>query len=190
MTFDNFIQDEHMKVMVDLLKDAKGIFIAPQVLRGAFIFGASGGSGVFLARDKDNKWLGPAFYTLGGLSVGLQAGGDASEVVLLAMTERGVKAFMSTNFKLGADVGLAMGPAGAGMAAQTANLSADIVSFSRAKGLYAGVSLDGAVVATRNNLNRAFYGKELKPFEILTDPTLINPKATALLQAITRVANR
>jgi len=141
MTFDNFIQDEHMKVMVDLLKDAKGIFIAPQVLRGAFIFGASGGSGVFLARDKDNKWLGPAFYTLGGLSVGLQAGGDASEVVLLAMTERGVKAFMSTNFKLGADVGLAMGPAGAGMAAQTANLSADIVSFPGAKGLYAGVSL-------------------------------------------------
>lgn len=190
MTFENFIQDENMKTMVNLLKDAKGVFIAPQVLRGAFIVGASGGSGIFVARDKNNNWFGPTFYTLGGLSVGLQAGGDASEVILVAMTERGVKAFQSTNFKLGADVGIALGPAGAGIAAQTANLSADIVSFSRAKGLYAGISLDGAVVAARNDLNRAFYGKEVTPSEILSKSGVSNPKVSVLLQEIARAANK
>jgi len=114
MTFENFVKDKNMRVMVDMLKDAKGVFIAPQVLRGAFVVGASGGSGVFIARDKDNRWSGPAFYTLGSVSVGFQVGGDASEVILVAMTERGVKAFHSTNFKLGADAGVAVGPAGAG----------------------------------------------------------------------------
>ena len=190
MTFENFVKDKNMRIMVDLLKDAKGVFIAPQVLRGAFVVGASGGSGGFISRDKDNRWSGPAFYTLGGVSVGFQAGGDASEVILVAMTERGVKAFHSTNFKLGADAGVAVGPAGAGIAAQTANLSADIVSFSRAKGLYVGLSLDGVVVAARDDLNRSFYGKEVKPSDILGKPGFSNPKASGLLQEVARAAKK
>ena len=80
------------------------------------------------------------------------------------MTERGVKSFMRSNFKLGVDAGIAAGPVGGGVAAETANLSADILSFSRSKGLYGGLSLEGAVVKVRSGLNRAFYGKRVSPF--------------------------
>ncbi len=97
------------------VKRDKGVYIAPQVLRGTFIIGVSGGSGVFLVRDETaSHWSGPAFYTIGEASLGLQAGGDASEVVLLVMTERGVAALLSNSAKLGADAGIAVGPVGVG----------------------------------------------------------------------------
>jgi lipid-binding SYLF domain-containing protein len=129
-----------------LVKRAKGVLIYPQVLKGAFIWGISGGSGAMLAYDnKTGKWGGPAFYTIGEASFGLQIGGEASEVILVALTDRGVASLLSTSAKLGADVGIAVGPVGAGAEAATANLSADLVSYSRAKGLYAGISLEGAV---------------------------------------------
>jgi SH3 domain-containing YSC84-like protein 1 len=90
MTFDTFMTSQETEAFRGLLKDAKGIYIAPQVLRGAFIIGASGGSGVLFAKDqKTGKWTGPAFYTIGEGSFGFQAGGDASELILLAMTDRG-----------------------------------------------------------------------------------------------------
>ncbi|MCK8601068.1 lipid-binding SYLF domain-containing protein [Desulfoferrobacter suflitae] len=189
MTFQNFENAEEMGAFRDLMKTAKGVFIAPQVLKGAFIIGASGGSGVMLARDdKSNEWYGPAFYTIGGASFGLQAGGTASEVVLLAMTGRGVTAFLSNSLKLGADVGLAVGPVGAGAAAATANLSADIISFSRSKGLFGGVSLDGAVVATRDGLNEAYYGKKVNATDILVQRNVNNRQADGLKQWVRQAA--
>ena len=188
LSLQSLMKDESMGVMRDLLKNAKGVLIMPQLLQGAFIFGASGGSGVFVQKDTDDKWTGPAFYTVGGASIGLQIGGTSSEVVLLAMTDRGVAAFQSNNFKLGADVGIALGPIGMGVAAQTANLSADILSFSRSKGLYGGVSLQGAVVATRDKLNSAFYGKNVKPSDILIRPQVTSAQATPLLEEIARAA--
>ena len=97
--------DQEIEAIRDLMTKARGVFIAPQVLKGAFIVGASGGSGVFLAREDPVKtWSGPAFYTIGSVSFGLQIGGEASEVVLLAMTERGVSAMLGSTVKLGADV--------------------------------------------------------------------------------------
>ena len=91
LTLDSFMKDGNMGAFRDLLKKAEGVFIAPQVLKGAFVVGASGGNGVLLVRDQKNeKWSEPAFYTIGEASVGLQIGGQASEVILLLMTERGV----------------------------------------------------------------------------------------------------
>jgi lipid-binding SYLF domain-containing protein len=169
----------------DLMKKAKGIFIAPQVLKGAFIVGASGGSGVFLAKDgKSQKWFGPAFYTIGEASFGLQIGGSASEIVLLAMTDRGVTAFLSDSLKLGADGSVAVGPVGIGAAAATANLSADILSFSRAQGLFGGVSVDGAVVAVRDGLNEAYYGKKVNATDILVKNNVSNKDASSLIRAV------
>ena len=138
MSFDNMVADPNLEALVDLLKKARGVFICPALLKGAFVVGVSGGSGVFLARG-EKTWYGPAFYTIGGASFGLQIGGQSSEVVLVAMTERGVTALLSTSAKLGADVGVAVGPIGIGASAATANLSADMISFSRAKGLYGGL---------------------------------------------------
>lgn len=173
-----------------LLARAHGAFVAPQVLKGAFILGASGGSGVLLARDEKGRqqWNGPAFYTLGGVSFGLQAGGESSEVVLLPMTERGVTALLAPSVKLGADIGVAAGPVGGGMAAATANLSADILSYARSKGLYAGISLAGAVVANRSDWNRAYYGVDVTATDILIRRTVVNPHAAPLIEAVVRAS--
>jgi lipid-binding SYLF domain-containing protein len=190
LTLEAFVADKEMgPPLKTLLAKAKGVLIYPQVLRGAFIVGVSGGSGVFVTHDaKTKKWGGPAFYTIGEASFGLQAGGDASEVVLVALTERGVTSLLATSAKLGADVGIAVGPVGAGAEAATANLSADIISYSRAKGLYAGASLEGAVVATRGALNKAYYGKEVSPTDILMRHTVSNKNAAGLLGAVNKAA--
>jgi SH3 domain-containing YSC84-like protein 1 len=187
MTLEDFETAKEMDAFRDLIKKAEGVFIAPQVLKGAFIVGASGGTGVFMARDRNTrKWNGPAFYTIGEASFGLQIGGTASEVVLLAMTDRGVKAFMASSVKLGADVGVAVGPVGMGAAAATANLSADILSFSRSKGLFGGVSVDGAVVAVRPSLNEAYYGKEMDVTDILVKPAAESKAAAGLIKALNK----
>ncbi len=189
LTFNNFMNDPNMNAMRDLLPRAKGVFIMPQQLKGAFIVGAEGGSGVLVQRVRNtNDWAGPAFYTVGGASFGLQAGGEAAEIVLLIMSDRGITAFMSNSFKLGAHAGVAVGPMGIGASAATANLSADILSFSKAKGLYAGVDLTGAVVAPRDKWNYAYYGKPVKPPEILVKG-LKSPRAAGLLKTVA-VASR
>ena len=192
MTFEAFIGDKEMgPALQTLVKKAHGILVYPSVLRGAFIVGASGGSGVFLAHDaKAKKWGGPAFYTIGQASFGLQAGGDASEIVLVALSERGVSSLLATSAKLGADASVAAGPVGAGAQAATQNLSADIVSYSRAKGIYAGVSVDGAVVATRDALNKAYYKKEVTPTDILVKRAVSNKGAAGLIQAVAKAAGK
>jgi len=190
LTLEAFVADKEMgPPLKSLLQKARGVLIYPQVLRGAFVVGVSGGSGVFVTHDaKAKKWHGPAFYTIGEASFGLQAGGDASEVVLVALSERGMTALLSTSAKLGADTGIALGPVGAGAEAATANLSADIISYSRAKGLYAGISLEGAVVATRGSLNKGYYGKEVSPTDILVRHTVSNKNAAGLLSAVGKAA--
>lgn len=188
-TFESMIVAPEMDALRDLIKDARGVFVSPQVLRGAFIIGVSGGSGVFFARsERPGQWNGPAFYTIGEVSFGFQAGGDASEVVLLAMTDRGVNALLSVSVKLGADASIAAGPVGIGVRGATANLSADIVSFSRSKGLYGGVSLDGAIVAVRGALNRAYYEKDVSTGDILIRGNVSNPQALPFIELIKKAA--
>ncbi len=188
LTFDNFMAARELGAFRDLLKNARGVFIAPQVLKGAFIFGVSGGSGVFVAKDKAGQWSGPAFYTIGEVSFGLQIGGEASEVAFVALTDRGVTALLSDSVKLGADVGVAVGPVGMGAEASTANLSGDIISFSISKGLYGGISLEGAVMATRGDWNSAYYGGAVKAPDILVRRAVSNPHAQGLLQAVAKGA--
>lgn len=117
------------------------------------------------------------------------AAAESSEVVLLMMTDRGVSSLMANSVKLGADVGIAAGHIGAGVAASTANLSADILTFARSKGLYGGISLDGAVVATRGDLNKAYYGKEVSaPATILVSRKVTNPQAHGLIREVAKIA--
>ena len=191
LTFDKFVATKELGAFRDLLKTAKGVFISPQMLEGAFVFGASGGSGVLVARDPGTGgWNGPAFYTVGEVSFGLQAGGKASEVVMLAMSDRGVNALLSPSVKLGADVGVAAGPVGAGASAATANISADILTFALSKGLYAGASLEGAVVAVRNQWNGAYYKKPgVTPSDILIRKAVSNPESAKLIAAVSKAAS-
>lgn len=188
-TLETFAQAPEMEAFRNLIKDARGVFVAPQILKGAFIVGASGGSGVLVARDRlKQEWAGPAFYTIGSASFGLQIGGNASEVVLLAMTDRGVNALLESSIKLGADVAVAVGPVGMGAAASTANLSADIISFSRSKGLFGGLSVDGAVVKTRGDMNDAYYKSVATPTDILRKRNVASPYSRGLLDVVSRLA--
>ena len=136
------------------------------------------------------KWGGPAFYTIGEASLGFQIGGQASEVILVALTDRDVASLLSTSAKLGADVGIAVGPVGAGAEAATANLSADLVSYWRAKGLFAGISLEGAVVAVRDAFNKAYYGKEVTPTAILVQREVSNSQAAGLIGVVSKAAGK
>jgi lipid-binding SYLF domain-containing protein len=188
MSFDNFLAAKELAGFRDLLKKARGILISPQVLEGAFIFGISGGSGVLVVHDlKTGRWNGPAFYTIGEASFGFQAGGKESQVIMLAMTERGVNALLSPSVKLGANVSVAAGPVGAGASAATANISADIISYALSKGLYGGVSLEGAVVAVRHEWNAAYYKEPgVTPTDILIRGDVSNPESGKLIAEVSK----
>jgi lipid-binding SYLF domain-containing protein len=188
LTLESFLADPEIRPnLLALVHKARGVMIYPQALRGAFLFGASGGNGVFLTRhQQSDTWAGPAFYSFGEASFGLQAGGQASEVVLVALTEKGVEALLTTSGKLGANASVAVGPVGVGAEAATANLSADLVSYSRNQGLYAGISVEGAIVSPRDDLARAYYGREVTPAQILVKREVANGQSAGLIAAITK----
>ena len=190
LTLDGFQADPQTgSSLRALVRKAKGVMIYPQVLRGAFLFGGAGGQGVFLVRNGEgNTWAGPAFYALGEASFGLQAGADASEVVLVALTDRGVTALLAASAKLGVNASVAVGPLGAGAEAATANLSADLVSYSRNQGLYVGVSVEGAGVFPRQTLDQAYYGRPVTPIQILIHREVSNPHSAGLIAAVASVA--
>ncbi|MGD9948708.1 MAG: lipid-binding SYLF domain-containing protein [Desulfobulbus sp.] len=177
VVYRGFLADPDMEWFRRNAVNARGIFIVPQMLRGGFIVGGSGGRGVLLAQDPGTgKWSSPAFYSMGALSFGFQIGADASEIILLIMTDRGLNALLSTDFKLGADVAVAAGPVGVSAKAQ----SADILAFGRSQGLYGGVSLEGAVVSPLDDWNRQYYGRPVQIFDILINLKWQNPLADPL----------
>jgi lipid-binding SYLF domain-containing protein len=188
-TLANFMDDANMGWFRDHIDEAKGIFIVPRMWKGGFIFAGEGGKGVFLVKDeKSGEWSQPAFYSMGTASGGLQAGFQVSEIVLLAMSQRGVESMLSSTLKLGADASVAVGPVGAGIEGSTAVLSADMVTFARAKGLFGGISLEAAVVDTWDEANRRYYAKEVRPTEILMKRTVSNPQSEGLRAAVARAA--
>jgi lipid-binding SYLF domain-containing protein len=175
--FKSFMNDPGMVWFHENVGAARGILIVPQMLRGGFIVGGSGGSGALLVRDRSSgSWSYPAFYTIGSLSLGLQIGADASELVLLIMTDRGLNAMLSTEIKAGADISIAAGPLGRNAKAQTA----DVLAFGRAKGAFGGVSIEGAVIEPRDFWNSAYYGARISPLDILMRRTARNPQAEQL----------
>jgi len=183
-TFKSFMQDPNTEWFRNNVGKAKGIFIVPQMLRAGFFIGGSGGSGALLAINSETKkWSYPAFYTMGSVSFGLQIGADASEIVLLVMTDKGMQAMLSTEFKLGGDVSMAAGPVGASAKAQTV----DILAFGKSKGAFVGVSIDGAVIAPRYEWNKTYYGKDVLLSDILLNQTVSNPQADGLRAAMPAV---
>jgi len=175
--YRGFLADPDMEWFRRNAVNARAILIIPQMLRGGFIVGGSGGRGVLLAQDPGSgKWSSPAFYSMGALSLGFQIGADASEIILLIMSDRGLNALLSTDFKLGTDVAIAAGPVGASAKAQTA----DVLAFGRSQGLYGGVSLEGAAISPLDNWNSLYYGKPVKIFDILINLSLQNPQSAPL----------
>lgn len=182
--YKGFLADPNMEWFQRNVNRARGIFIVPQMLRGGFIIGGSGGRGVLLAQDgATGKWSFPAFYSMGSVSLGFQIGADASEIILLIMTDRGLNALLSTDYKIGADVAIAAGPMGASAKAQTA----DILAFGRSQGIYGGVSLEGAAISPLDDWNRQYYGKPVQLFDILINQNVQNRQAEPLRQLLPKI---
>lgn len=182
-TLSNFLRDPDQTWIQDNLNRARAVLIAPQVVRAGFIFGGSGGRGVLVARD-GRAWAGPAFYNLATASVGFQAGIDVSEVIVVVMTDKGFNSLLSTSVKIGGDASIAAGPVGAGA---RSTITADLISFTRAKGVYGGLNLDGTVVSSNVPWNDAFYGgSNLLPPDILIRRTVNSPKAAGLLADVAK----
>jgi lipid-binding SYLF domain-containing protein len=143
----------------DLLDKAEAIVVFPGVKKAAFIVGGSGGQGVVSRRAKGG-WSEPAFLNLGGGSIGAQIGAQSTDYVLLIMNQAGLNGLLEDKFEMGGEASVAAGPVGRTAAATTnATLDAGILSYSRSKGAFAGVSLKGAVIGHDNDLNQAVYGK-------------------------------
>lgn len=186
LAFGEFLRDDNYSWMRDHLKNAKGILIYPQVLKGGFIVGGSGGTGVLLVRDDKAGDFGyPAFYTMGSVSFGLQIGGESAEVVLLVMSRKGIDSLLTSNFKLGGDVSVALGPVGGGA---KGDITTDFISFAKSKGLYAGLNLDGSYLSVREGLNKAYYGKEATPADIIVRRTAGNKEADRLREELRKAA--
>ena len=146
----------------ELIDKAQAIAVFPGVLKAAFIFGGREGKGVISRRTAEG-WTTPAFFNLGGGSFGAQIGADKTDYVLLIMNEKGLNGLLGDKFEIGGELGVAAGPVGREASAATdAQLKAEILTYSRTKGLFAGVALKGTALTPDNKLNQAFYGMKAR----------------------------
>ena len=183
-TVRHFYSDPDLTWFRNNAHKAKALLVVPKLVKGGFFLGGSGGSGVLLAKNEAvaGGWSYPAFYTLGSVTFGLQLGGEVSEVILIVLTQKGLDALLSRSFKVGGDVSVAAGPVGTGAKAQ----SADIIAFSRSKGLYGGVNVEGALVETRDDWNAAYYGRAVRPLDVLINGKAANAAADPLREELSR----
>ena len=165
----------------DLIDKARCVVVMPSVLKAAFVVGGSYGRGAMVCRtgkDFRGPWGAPAMYALEGGSVGLQIGGEATDFVFLVMNDRGADSLLRTKVKLGADVSAAAGPKGRSASADTdAYMRAEILSYSRARGAFAGISLDGSTLRPDNEANYKLYGSSSSTAKIITESDATAPPA-------------
>ena len=165
----------------DLLDKARCVVVMPSVLKAAFVLGASYGRGAMICRtgkDFSGPWGPPAMYALEGGSIGLQIGGQATDFIFLVMNERGAQSLLHSKVRLGGDVSAAAGPVGRTATADTdAYLRSQILSYSRARGVFAGVSLAGSTLRPDNDANRELYGRRAEASEIIQGKELTPPVA-------------
>ena len=176
----------------ELLHRCRGILIVPELVKGGFIFGAQGGSGVLLVRDpKSNTWSPPAFYTMGAGSIGLQIGVEVSKIALIIMNDKALNAVMRAEFKIGAEAGIAVVTLGGGAeASTTAAGGADIYALAESAGLFGGVAIQGGIVKPRTDQDHAYYGPNVTAQDIVLRRAAKNPGAEHLRSVLRQVAGR
>jgi len=185
---DDLKTDQEFGNARSLLHRARAVLIVPQLVKGGFFFGGEGGSGVLLARTATG-WSDPAFYTMASASFGLQIGLQSAEVVMLVMSEKGLNALMSDQFKIGADAGLTVVTLGSNAElATTAAARADIVAWASSSGAYAGITINGSIVKPRESWNEAYYGRTLSPRQIITAPAGVAREAVDLRRDLRSVS--
>jgi lipid-binding SYLF domain-containing protein len=164
---DEIMQAPDQAIPHDLLRNARAIAVIPDVVKAGFVFGGRRGEGLVSIKSPDGTWSNPSFVTLTGGSIGFQAGVSSTEIVLVFRTQRGVDGIVNGKFTVGADASVAAGPVGrSAQAATDAQLKAEIYSYSRSRGLFAGVALDGSVLRIDQDANAAVYGAGITPRRI------------------------
>jgi lipid-binding SYLF domain-containing protein len=177
----------------DLLNKAECVIVVPSVKKAAFVVGASYGRGVMTCRSGPNwrgPWSAPAFYAIEGGSFGLQIGGQATDFVLLIMNEKGAKSVLTSKVKLGGDASVAAGPVGRTTSAETdIVMNAEILSWSRNKGLFAGIALSGSTLRSDDDANKNYYGKDVNAKQIIVDKAVKTPPAgKSLVNLLNRIS--
>jgi SH3 domain-containing YSC84-like protein 1 len=168
----------------EVLENAKCIAVVPHLMKGGFIVGAEHGKGVATCRTAKG-WSAPAFITVSGGSVGFQIGIEGVDLVMIIQNEKGMQKLLSSNFKLGADASVAAGPVGRHASAGTSwKLDAEILTYSRAKGAFAGIAFDGASIRQDGDSTRAIYGKKITTRAALTGHVAAPPATQAFLAAV------
>lgn len=172
-----------------LIRKARGVIVCPRIFRAGFLLGGSGGDCVLSARDSQGNWSSPAFYGIGSGSIGLQAGIQDAEVLMLILTDRGLSAVLDSQFKFGGDASASIGTLGNFIqGATTANAGADIVVTGKTRGLFAGLTLEGSLLRSQTESNRAFYGRDYGARQVVADAAVANPGAAPLREILARYA--
>ena len=182
-------------IPASVLEKAEAIAIFPSTIKGAFIVGAQRGKGIISVRDRaKGTWSTPAFMTLTGGSVGFQIGGQAVDIILVVQNRRGLENLLQNQFEIGGEASATAGPVGRDAAASTdIHLRAEILSYSRSRGLFAGVSLKGAALRQDQDANQKFYGSRFRTRDVVLDGKATMPQSqdavTEWMAAVGKVAN-
>jgi lipid-binding SYLF domain-containing protein len=183
--FNEIMSAPDKAIPASVLSKSEGIAIFPGTIKGGFVVGAQHGRGVLSARVENSRaWSAPAFMTITGGSIGAQIGVQAVDVVLVIMSRRGLQNLVSNEFKIGADAGVAGGPVGREASAGTdVQLRAEILSYSRARGLFAGINLNGSSIRGDDDANARFYGKPVKTADVVFKEMMPSPPSVPEWQA-------
>ena len=174
----------------NVLNDAKCVAVVPHMIKGGFGIGGQHGKGVATCKTTNCGWSAPAFFTISGGSFGLQIGAEGVDLVMLAMNDQGMQALLSDKFQVGGSASAAAGPVGRDAAAGTDwKLKAPILTYSRTKGAFAGISLNGSVIRADKDATQAFYGQDTASQQILTGQVQAPPEARSFLNAVQRAQN-
>ena len=179
--------EKEKAVPVDLIKNCAGLAIIPGMFKGAIIVGGSYGKGIVLKHER-GKWSGPAFFNIGAGSFGLQLGGQTVDLILVILGKQTMDSFLKTKFKLGGDIAVAVGPVGAQATAATEIfLRGGIYSYSRTQGAFIGLSIEGAGIATQEEMNKAYYNSAYSPADILSGQVPPPESAIQLINTLNKV---
>jgi lipid-binding SYLF domain-containing protein len=180
---EEMMKESDKSIPVSLIENCAGIAIIPDVIRAGLVIGGRHGKGVLLLRTASGGWTDPSFIDIKGGSIGWQAGVQSADVILVFRTPRSVEKITEGDFTLGADVGVAAGPLGRTAEASTnSELKAEILSYSRSRGLYAGLTFQGSSIQEDRKANRAFYGADISPKDIFAGKAAAVPEAAAKLR--------
>ena len=178
--FESFSNLTEQAIPSWLLERAYGIVVVPRVIKGALIIGGRGGKGVMAVRNPDGSWSNPVFVTLAGANVGLQWGVQSTDLVLVLMSRQSVEGIAGGKVTLGADASVAAGPVGRSAAAATdATLKAQVLAYARNEGIFAGISIDGTVIAVDDRANASAYGVSGILASQILDGKVASPPAAA-----------